>query len=377
MTMLPPTPASTVRTKRTVNYRIVSDASDSRDQQSLQFSAIQEEEEGESQQDHEEPQNGGVREGPSWTASDEGPVPIGEIGRTRRTGLMFVRQMGTDGVWHAEGSGHQFGSGLSGKRKAQMQALSSRPTDPCPQQPSQEEGGLVDTDREGTPDPEENPNDLKKKSGHILLSAPTIPGMRKGNSFLQQLEAVAEEKKREEQERVAESLLPRTNSLRHEGAERNPFDDGAIMSKPARRPLTIKGRMLSFGEDSETSDDEEFGGRRLPSPAGMINFTSTKPSLSRSSSSLSAPPFSLKPPCPIGNPFNEPDAPSFRLPEAGPSSPTPSPVLGGRNKRVWRRPISGGEDDPFAERPGDLERMKERQRRFVRRPEGSVMEFTL
>ena len=375
--MLPPTPASTVRTKRTVNYRIVSDASDSRDQPSLQFSSIQEEEEEESQQDHQTNRHNNVHARPSWTASDEGPVPIGEIGRTRRTGLMFVRQMGTDGVWHADGSGHQFGSGLSGKRKAQLQSLSSRPMDPYPQHLPQEEGDLIDTDREGTPDPHEDPNDLKKKSGHILLSAPAIPGMRKGNSFLQQLEAVAEEKQREEQERVAESLLPRTNSLRHGGVERNPFDEGEVAPKPARRPLTIKGRMLSFGEDSETSDDEEFGGRRLPSPAGMINFTSTKPSLSRSSSSLAAPPFSLRPPCAIGKPFDEPDAPSFRLPEAGPSSPTPSPVSGGRNKRVWRRPVSGGEDDPFAERPGDLERMKERQRKFVRRPEGSVMEFTL
>jgi hypothetical protein len=375
--MLPPTPASTVRTKRTVNYRIVSDASDSRDQPSLRFSSIQEEEEEESQQDVQQLRNGGFQTGPSWTASDEGPVPIGEIGRTRRTGLMFVRQMGTDGVWHADGSGHQFGSGLSGKRKAQMQSLSSRPMDVRPQEPSQEEGDLVDTDREGTPDPEEDPNDLKKKSGHILLSAPAIPGMRKGNSFLQQLEAVAEEKKREEQERVAESLLPRTNPLRRDATEWNPFHDGEVAPKPARRPLTIKGRMLSFGDDSETSDDEEFGGRRLPSPAGMINFTSTKPSLSRSSSSYAAPPFSLKPPCVIGNPFDEPDAPSFRLPEAGPSSPTPSPASGGRNKRVWRRPVAGGEDDPFAERPGDLERMKERQRKFVRRPEGSVMEFTL
>ena len=254
----------------------------------------------------------------------------------------------------------------------------------------------MDTDREGTPE-----NKVGKLGSSVLLSAAPIPGMRKGNSFLQQLEAVAAEKKREEEaqqqerqrQQMAFNLRPATaSSSKKTGASVfggdagvNPFDDDEPVA--IRRPTGMKGRLLSFGEPQPFSSDEEDDGdvrpvgigRRLPSPAGMINFKSTKPSLSRSgTSTVHEPSFSLKPPAAFGNPFEDhADAPSRQEPEAGPSSPISALMAGGSRKKTWTRPVAGGEDDPFAEKPGDLERMLERQKQFIRRPERPVMEFTL
>lgn len=372
LSALPPTPASTVKTKRTIDYRNASGTRLDIPERVDEEPEVEREDEAERDLVH----------GPAFGS-----------GRTSR---MFARQIGVDGNWQVDVHGHHTGSGLAGKKRKEvvLPEGSFRVVGDGTIGQSREderEDDLEATDREGTPE------DTGKKLGSsVLLSAAPISGVRKGNSFLEMLAAVAADKEHEQegntpkqrQRRQAEPIT-QASSSRKPGvslfggdAGRNPFDDDEPVL--IRRPTGIKGRRLSFGEPQQfSSDDEEDelvrrdGGRRLPSPAGMINFKSTKPSLSRSgSSTLEA----LKPPVMFGNPFHSPmDLASSRgqQPEAGPSSPISALMSGGRGKKMWKRPISGGVDDPFAEKPGDLERMMERQKQFVRRPERPVMEFTL
>jgi hypothetical protein len=391
MGALPPTPASTVRTKRMVDYRSISGT-----KLDIPDLVLEEEVEGDEQE---------VRLGSIQAPSGENGTGAFLPGRTSR---MFARQIGPDGTWQVELPGHQTGSGLAGRKRRKVVDGSvwvvggsdANQNESASHTLDEEDDGLVDTDREGTP--EGKAGSLRSS---VLLSAAPIPGMRKGNSFLQQLEAVAAEKKREEEEHQQQqhqqqrerlgkmsvnpfSARKMGTSLFGGDAGRNPFDDDDDATVPViKRSMGMKGRLLSFGESRLQSSDEEDSdhedrqnmGRRLPSPAGMINFKSTKPSLSRSGSAvLDVPEFALKPPAGFGNPFDDMAPVTSRQPEAGPSSPISTSMAGGpRRKKTWTRPVSGGEDDPFAEKPGDLERMLERQRQFVRRPERPVMEFTL
>jgi hypothetical protein len=391
MGALPPTPASTVRTKRMVDYRNISGT-----KLDIPERVLEEEVEGDEQE---------VRLGSIQAPSGENGTGAFLPGRTSR---MFARQIGSDGSWQVELPGHQTGSGLAGRKRRKVVDGSvwvvggsdANQNESASHTLDEEDDGLADTDREGTP--EGKAGSLRSS---VLLSAAPIPGMRKGNSFLQQLEAVAAEKKREEEEHQQQQhqrqperlgkMSVNTFSARKTGtslfggdAGRNPFDDDDDATVPViKRPTGMKGRLLSFGESRRQSSDEEGSdqegrpnmGRRLPSPAGMINFKSTKPSLSRSGSAvLDVLEFAIKPPAGLGNPFDDMAPVTSRQPEAGSSSPISTLMAGGpRGKKTWTRPVSGGEDDPFAEKPGDLERMLERQRQFVRRPERPVMEFTL
>jgi hypothetical protein len=345
-----------------VNYRIVSSTSNDGDyneprNHSLSHLSIPEEDEHEA--DHEDGQD-------SWDARK----------RTKRAGLMFSRQMGTDGAWTSERTIHQLGSGLSGQRKRVREV-----------QPIVREEELEETDREGTPDVDEDPNEIKKRKQGLLLSAAVIPGALKGNSFLQQLERVAAEKK-EEQEKGLVGGLRRSGSSRLFSAAKNPFDDEktgtgtGTAGKFNDRAKLGKGRLLLFGDDmsgrSEDKREHEREERRLPSPPGLIDF---------SSASLSKPSFPLPPSFPtfasdLKNPFldsraDQPEPGPSRL--ASSSSPSSTSALLGKNlfKKIWKKPVSGGEDDPFADKPGDLEMMRERQKNFVRGKERPVMEFTL
>lgn len=365
--VLPPTPASTARTKRTVNLNLTA-------QDLLSVQA-----EDHDQQDHHVEQ-------------DVVEVTESAPGRTRRAGLMFSKRMGLDGVWYTESSAHQLGSGVSGKRclATASSSVAGSPKSSSPDSVPTGSSSLAGPSSSrahhkqwlaSVPEEEdEEEGEATIESSHSLLKAPCIPGVRKGNSFLQQLEAVAagaddRTAKSSRQAIVAKSSTKDLSTATFWGPSATSTADKTI---PDEDDSEDEGRTLKH----------VARGERLPSPVGLIDFTKAldnktgpfnvvKPA-SKSTQTISTDcknPFdessrSLSPPPIRQDLFSSPSAST----SAHASSSTSTSH---RNKKKWPKPVSGGEDDPFAEKPGDFERMRQRQREFVKRDELPYMGFLL